>query len=124
MTRFAAILVGILSMAAPATAQQATDAPAGVPLAMPATPIGEIPYGRPVMILGIVTAGGPAHFTLNDGGAAIIVSAGPGWDRAAGVKEGDRVQVIGQLDRFGSGMFMAGSITTTEGRSVSVTPYK
>lgn len=91
---------------------------------MPATPVGEIPPGRPAMIMGIVTSAGPNYFVLNDGGASIVVSSGPGWQALTSLGEGERVRVIGQLDRFGSGMFMAGSIVTTDGRTVAVRPYR
>lgn len=102
----------------------APAAPVAPPKPMPETRIGEIPLNQPAQILGIVTSVGPAYFVLNDGGASIIVSAGPGWQQLTNVRQGDRLSVIGQLDKFGSGMFMAGAITTTEGRTVSVKPYR
>ncbi|MCW5731543.1 MAG: hypothetical protein KIT20_12355 [Alphaproteobacteria bacterium] len=111
--RLVSLILGFLTL--PALAQ---DIP------MPATPVGEIPSGRPVMIMGIVTSAGPNYFVLNDGGASIVVSSGPGWQAMTNLAEGDRARVVGQLDQFGSGMFMAGSIATTDGRTVAVRPYR
>lgn len=86
----------------------------------PLVPIAEIPLGQVVAIQGQVKSPQPTTFVLNDGNASQVIHLGPSWRDLTGVKAGDRIRVIGQMDPYGSAVFRAGSIMLEDNRIVVV----
>jgi hypothetical protein len=109
-------------------AQPATPAPAAAPpdpaarLQIP-TPINQIPPTASVQLVGMVKSAQPGNFVLDDGSAAVVVEAGPDWDRKTSVRVGDRIRVIGRMDAYGSGRFVAGMLIRADGRSFPLQPF-
>lgn len=86
----------------------------------PLVAIAEIPLGQVVAIQGQVKSPQPTTFVLNDGNASQVIHLGPSWRDLTGVKAGDRIRVIGQMDPYGSAVFRAGSIMLEDNRIVVV----
>ena len=98
--------------------------PAAAPLQSvslpPLTAVAELKKAQPALIQGVVLNPQANVFTLNDGNASVFVSVGRSWQDITGVKRGDRVQVAGQIDPFGTGFFKAGSLVTANGRIIAL----
>ena len=86
----------------------------------PPTRIAEIPRNTVVLIAGVVQAPERTTFVLNDGNASLVINLGPTWRDLTGIKTGDRVRVVGQLDPYGTQVFRAGSVILDNGRTFVV----
>ncbi len=84
------------------------------------TPIAEIARGKTVLLAGILLSPQARTFVLNDGNASLVINLGPSWQELSGLKAGDRVRVLGQLDPYGSSVFRAGSVVLDNGRIIVV----
>lgn len=104
---------------AQATPQRRTAPAATIGLPNP-TPIAEIPRGQTVLLAGILLSPQPRTFVLNDGNSAIVINLGPTWQELSGLKAGDRVRVLGQIDPYGASVFRAGSVVLDNGRIIVV----
>lgn len=107
------------AQATPAPATRRTAPPATIGLPNP-TPIAEIPRGRTVLLAGLLLSPQPRTFVLNDGNSAIVINLGPTWQELSGLKAGDRVRVLGQIDPYGASVFRAGSVVLDNGRIIVV----
>lgn len=118
-------LLGVLAAFVPESFAQVPPAaaPGGV-IPMAQTRIAEMPDGPVILIFGTIASLGQSYFVINDGTASVVVSAGSNWRIVTGLGEGERVKVIGHMDRFGTGMFIAASVTNTAGRTFPVQPYR
>lgn len=122
----------------PAAPNQGAQAPAagGAPAAAPAqppsaadrlqvpTPINQLPQYVSVQLVGMVKSAQPTNFVLDDGTAAVVVEAGPEWSQKTAVRIGDRVRVIGRMDAYGSGRFVAGMLIRADGQTFPLQPFK
>lgn len=100
------------------TLLSATLALAALP-ALAETPIGELRSLQGITINGEVTGAWGNNFVLRDGSGQVLVDAGPDWYHDIGVREGERVTVIGKVDRDD---FDAFSIRWSDGRQLDVRP--